>query len=69
MVRISADPTYGGAYALFADPASTNRLIVSDCDDFHLSTDGGNSFTLEFTDGNGGNGCFPAGAFINASNC
>jgi len=65
---LAADPTYGGAYALFADPSSTNRLIVSDYDDFYLSTDGGNSFTLEFTDDNGGNGCFLAGAFFNASN-
>ena len=46
---IAADPTGGGAYALYADPASTNRLVVSDYGDVYFSKDGGNTFDLKFT--------------------
>lgn len=65
---LSGDPTGGGAYALYADPNSTNRLIVSDYGDVYFSGDGGNTFTLEFTYGPNGNGCFVAGAFFDGAN-
>jgi hypothetical protein len=65
---LSGDPTGGGAYALYADPNSTNRLIVSDYSDVYFSDDGGNSFTLEFTYGPDGNGLFVAGAFFDGAN-
>jgi hypothetical protein len=66
--QLSGDPTGGGAYALYADPNSTNRLIVSDYGDVYFSDDGGNTFTLEFTYGPDGNGCFVAGAFFDGAN-
>jgi hypothetical protein len=66
--QLSGDPTGGGAYALYADPNSTNRLIVSDYSDVYFSDDGGNSFDTEFTYGPDGNGCFIAGAFFDGAN-
>jgi photosystem II stability/assembly factor-like uncharacterized protein len=63
--QLAGDPTGGGAYALFADPASTNRLVVSDYGDFYFSDDGGNTFDLELTDENG---LFIAGAFFEGPN-
>ncbi len=65
---MAADPTGGGAYALFADPAGTNRLIVSDYSDFYLSTDGGATFNLKYSYGSSGAGCFMAGAFFDGAN-
>jgi photosystem II stability/assembly factor-like uncharacterized protein len=65
---LTNDPTGGGAYALFADPASTNRLVVSDYRDVYFSSDGGASFTTEFTYGPDGNGCFVSGAFFDGPN-
>ncbi len=65
---LSGDPTGGGAYALYADPNSTNRLIVSDYSDVYFSDDGGNTFTLEFTYGPDGNGLFVAGALFDGAN-
>jgi hypothetical protein len=66
--QLAGDPTGGGAYALFADPGSTNRLIVSDYADVYFSSDGGNTFDVEFTCGANGNGCFVAGAFFDGAN-
>ncbi len=61
--RLSNDPTFGGAYSLFADPNSASNLIVSDYSHLYSSTDGGNSFGLKFST-TSGNGCFVAGAFF-----
>jgi photosystem II stability/assembly factor-like uncharacterized protein len=66
--QLAGDPTGGGTYALLADPGSTNRLIVSDYGDVYFSSDGGNTFDLEFTYGANGNGCFVAGAFFDGLN-
>ncbi len=63
--QLPNDPTGGGAFALFADPAATNRLVVSDYSDVYFSNDGGNSFRNEFTVGNG---CYVAGAFFDGAN-
>ena len=65
--RLNNDPTFGGAYSLFADPNSANNLIVSDYSQLYLSTDGGNTFGLKFSTASG-NGCFVAGAFFDGSN-
>jgi Viral BACON domain/Putative binding domain, N-terminal len=64
--RLSSDPTFGEAYSLFADPASSSNLIVSDYSHIYLSTDGGNTFGQKFSTASG-NGCFVAGAFFDAS--
>jgi photosystem II stability/assembly factor-like uncharacterized protein len=66
--QLSGDPTGGGAYALYADPASTNRLVVSDYGDVYFSDDGGSTFDLKFTYAPDGNGCFVAGAFFDGAN-
>jgi len=66
--QLSGDPTRGGAYSLFADPGSTNRLVVSDYGDVYFSNDGGSNFDLEFTYATNGNGCFVAGAFFDGAN-
>jgi len=66
--QLTNEPTGGGAYALVADPGSTNRLIVSDYGDVYFSSDGGNTFATEFTYAPNGNGCFVAGAFFDGPN-
>ncbi|MDB6112798.1 MAG: BNR/Asp-box repeat protein [Pedosphaera sp.] len=63
--RLAVDPTGGGAYALFVDPASTNRLLVSDYANVYYSSNGGSTFNPKFT---AGGGCFVAGAFFDAGN-
>ncbi|MGA2747486.1 MAG: hypothetical protein ABSG59_01825 [Verrucomicrobiota bacterium] len=66
--QLPGDPTGGGAYALYADPGSTNRLLVSDYGDVYFSNDGGNSFELKFTYSPEDSGCFVAGAFFDGTN-
>ncbi len=64
--RLINDPTFGGAYTLFADPANENNLIVSDYSHLYFSSNGGASFGLKFT-ASGGNGCHVAGAFFDGA--
>ncbi|MFZ9977009.1 MAG: T9SS type A sorting domain-containing protein [Candidatus Kapaibacteriota bacterium] len=62
------DPTFGGAYYIHADPASTNRLIVSDYTDVYFSSDGGANWTIavsEITDG--ADGCYVAGVLFDGT--
>jgi len=62
------DPTFGGAYYIHADPASTNRLIVSDYTDVYFSSDGGANWTIaisELTDG--ADGCYVAGVLFDGT--
>ncbi len=67
--RLAGDPTGGGAHALFADPNSTNRLVVSD---YALKSifpgmavrPSGSKFVYA----NSGNGCYVAGAFFDVTN-
>jgi photosystem II stability/assembly factor-like uncharacterized protein len=66
--QLTNDPTEGGAYTLFADPGSTNRLIVSDYSDIYFSSDGGSTFDTEFTYAPDGNGLFVTGAFFDGAN-
>jgi hypothetical protein len=66
--HLAGDPTGGGAFALYADPGSTNRLLVSDYGDVYFSDDGGNTFDLKFTYSPDDSGCFIAGAFFDGTN-
>ncbi len=65
---LSGDSTYGGAFSLFADPGTTNRVEISDYDTLYFSTDGGNTFSSKLYFPNGGNGCYVAGAFYDGNN-
>jgi hypothetical protein len=65
---LASDPTGGGAYSIYADPSSTNRLLVSDYADVYFSSNGGNTFSLEFTYSPDGSGCYVAGAFFDGTN-
>ena len=62
--HLAADPTGGGAFALYADPNSTNRVIVSDYNYIYFSADGGNTFATVYTNANE---CYLAGAFFDGS--
>jgi hypothetical protein len=42
---LPGDPTGGETWTLWADPASSQRLLVSDYETLYLSNDGGDSFT------------------------
>jgi photosystem II stability/assembly factor-like uncharacterized protein len=63
--RLTNDPTFGEAYSIFVDINSTNNLILSDYSHVFFSTDGGASFSLKYTNGNG---CLVAGAFFDGAN-
>jgi hypothetical protein len=63
--HLPGDPTSGGAFALFADPGSTNRVIVADYGNCYFSNDGGNTFWAEYANANG---CYLAGAFFDGNN-
>ena len=64
---LAGDPTGGGANALFADSATTNRLLIADYDNVYLSTNGGGTFSVKFTTASA-NGCFMAGALFDGTN-
>ena len=61
---LASDPTGGGAYALYADPASTQNILVSDYTTVWYSTDGGSTFTQKFSSNVNGAGCHIAGVFF-----
>lgn len=61
---LANDPTEGGAFALFADPDSTNRLVLSDYSNLYFSNDGGNSFQTVYSVGQG---LYVAGAFFDGA--
>ena len=50
------------AYSLFADPASTTRLLVADYGNLYFSSNGGQTFANVFTDTSGA-GCYVGGVF------
>ena len=58
-----SDPTYAEAFSLFADPNSTQRLLLSGWDELYFSDDGGSSFSLVHTASNPGAGIHMAGVF------
>jgi hypothetical protein len=60
---LPSDPTYGEAFSLFADPNSTERILLSGWDELHLSDDGGSNFSLVHTASNQGAGLHMAGVF------
>lgn len=59
---LAADPTGQDAWTLWADPASTTNLIVSDYSRMWHSSNGGASWQLRYTDATG-DGCYIAGVF------
>lgn len=63
----AADPTGGGTYKLFVDPANSNRLLISDYSTLWVSSDGGGSFTQKYTTAAGG-GLHMAGVLFDGSN-
>lgn len=64
---MAADPTAEDAYWLGADPASTQRLLVSDWSNLYFSSNGGTSFTTVHV-GPGGSGLLVGGAFWDGTN-
>jgi photosystem II stability/assembly factor-like uncharacterized protein len=64
---LASDPTFGGAYTLFADINATNRIVVSDYSSIYFSDDGGQTFAQKFAT-NSPNGCLLAGAFFDGTN-
>lgn len=46
---LAADPTGGEAYYLFADPNSTQRILLSSYNDLYFSANGGASFNLVYS--------------------
>ena len=63
--QLGADPTGGGAYAIAADPARTDRLLVTDYTTLYWSGDGGANFAAKYSDVGG---CYMAGVFFDGDN-
>jgi hypothetical protein len=55
------------AYSVFANPASTTQLLVSDYGNLFFSNNSGASFTQVFTDSSGA-GCYIGGVYWNGAN-
>jgi photosystem II stability/assembly factor-like uncharacterized protein len=55
------------AFSLFAYPASTTQLLVSDYGSLFFSNNSGTSFTQVFTDSSGA-GCYIGGVYWNGAN-
>jgi len=52
-VAAASWPASRRAFNLYADPASTSRLIVTTATDLYFSSDGGNAFTSKYSDATG----------------
>jgi hypothetical protein len=59
--QLVADPTGGGAYTIAADPARTDRLLVTDYTTLYWSDDGGENFAAKYSNGGG---CHIAGVLF-----
>lgn len=57
---LPGDPTDGNAWSLYADPQTTSRVIIASYSEIYLSTDGGETFTQQFSINN----CHIAGVFF-----
>lgn len=64
---LANDPTNGDSYSFWADPASTQRLIINNYDTIFFSADGGTTWNNIYTDSNDGNGVRIAGVFWDGS--
>jgi hypothetical protein len=60
---LASDPAGGEAYGLWADPTSTQRLLINGYSAIYFSSDGGSSWSTAYTNSNGGNGVRVAGVF------
>ena len=60
---VSGWPVSRRAFNLFADPGSSDKLLVTTATQLYFSNDGGNSFSLKYTDASG-NGLVIGGAFF-----
>ncbi len=46
---LANDPTYSEAYSLYADPASSNRILISNYSTLYFSNDGGINFSSSYS--------------------
>ena len=65
---LANDPTAGHAYTLYADPDTTNRILVSSYSAIYLSTDYGVTFSQKYAYGAGSNGCRVGGVYFDGAN-
>jgi hypothetical protein len=56
------------AYGLWADPASSSNILVTDYNNLYLSTDGGKTFAIKYVSPNAAAGCYVAGVFFDGLN-
>ncbi len=62
---LTSDPTFGEAFSFNADINNSNNILISDYTHLYFSSNGGTTFTLKYTNGNG---CYVAGVFFDGSN-
>jgi photosystem II stability/assembly factor-like uncharacterized protein len=65
---LANDPTGGEAYGTWADPGSTQRLIVNSYGTIYFSNNAGSSWSTAHSVGSGGNGLRIAGVFWDSPN-
>ena len=58
--KLNNDPTNGEAFTLWADPHSTQRLLISDYKNLYFSNDGGEIWVKKYSDNTM---CYVAGVF------
>ncbi len=56
------------AFSLFADPQNTTSLLVTDYGKLFFSNNGGQSFSVVYTDPSSGQGCYVGGVFWDGNN-
>jgi photosystem II stability/assembly factor-like uncharacterized protein len=65
---LTNDPTGGGAFYLYANPANHNQLVVTDYTNLYYSGNGGQTWALKYTAADSGAGLLLSGAFWDGSN-
>lgn len=64
---LSGDPTGADAWGLWADPARTDRLLLTDYRTLYVSQNSGATFALRYTGADAANGLRIAGAFFDGA--
>ena len=65
---LAADPTGGECFGLWADPADSSRVLVTNWMETYFSANGGASFALKYTTPDSGTGMYVSGVFFDGAN-
>ena len=66
--NLANDPTDGGAFYFYANPANHNQLVITDYTNLYYSNNGGATWATKYTAADSGAGLLLSGAFWDGSN-